>query len=885
MFEQRLKEQNSQPTKTDRRRNAEAIHLSITNQLHQEGAVIDSQKSQERGPKCQGKKGRLIDNLNDGHFNPTKQKSSLHHQHSANESQHALFKELAEYALDSSLPKSNSGMDAPRSPRRLRKPVPNQIFERSSATTLHDSADFGNDLNTKGISQSMSGHPKVNDWGPEWKRPLVFPKNGKRKTTVEYSDLDRLVEGEFLNDNLIGFYLRFLENRLETFQPKLAQKVYFFNTFFFASLTNTPRGKKGFNYHAVEKWTRSVNIFAYDYVVIPINETAHWYVAIICNLPALTSNKSLSRDSDKDEASSETTKATLNRDFNCLQNSSANPNPSPKLALSRNDEANQQVDSSDEQATTLSFAEMTLEMDPSTMERTPCEQYTVHEGLDIGETNGIGVKSIGVELNENLTDSVEAQVRELEDVDNHRGKDEQIQNAKSQLQVSPTARKKQKRKSNPPPITRRNPTSPIILTFDSLGIAHSTTVRVLKDYLREEGKAKRGISWEDSSIKGITAKEIPLQDNFCDCGLFLLGYIEKFLENPEEFISNIVTRQYSIDRDWPRLNPSSLRVTIRKKVMDLYAIQQDEKRENTKHSQSKQHSVNQLKCTQNPSVISQGNNFSTAPQISTFFDKPSRQDSLHNRTKEHSSHPLGDEREAAMPNRQHFDGNTFEQSSENFSPLENPNKPERRNSTELLPQTLMETPVNREETKHVQATTPDLPTVVPESPKAISVPRDPSINEMDRLLHSGADVPFISLDSQPEPDNGKAHHQTQRIKDQSTDNSPGTEHLRKPDTLSPQKFYGIQDSQSSDQDEISSFEEMRAKQPSSHASEEPNARTTEEPPVKRRKELGNSYTKSMPRRSMGRHLDQPRRSHHREQVFAVAIPVNKDRARHIVEID
>jgi len=32
----------------------------------------------------------------------------------------------------------------------------------------------------------------------------------------------------------------------------------------------------------VEKWTKSVNLFEKDYIIIPINEQQHWFLAIIC---------------------------------------------------------------------------------------------------------------------------------------------------------------------------------------------------------------------------------------------------------------------------------------------------------------------------------------------------------------------------------------------------------------------------------------------------------------------------------------------------------------------------------------------------------------------------------------------------------------------------
>ena len=48
--------------------------------------------------------------------------------------------------------------------------------------------------------------------------------------------------------------------------------MYIFNTFFYERLTTTAKGRRGINYEAVEKWTSKIDIFQYDFVVVPINE-------------------------------------------------------------------------------------------------------------------------------------------------------------------------------------------------------------------------------------------------------------------------------------------------------------------------------------------------------------------------------------------------------------------------------------------------------------------------------------------------------------------------------------------------------------------------------------------------------------------------------------
>lgn len=41
------------------------------------------------------------------------------------------------------------------------------------------------------------------------------------------------------------------------------------------------------HYNRVKNWTKNVNIFEKDFIIIPINENQHWYLAIVC-FPGLT---------------------------------------------------------------------------------------------------------------------------------------------------------------------------------------------------------------------------------------------------------------------------------------------------------------------------------------------------------------------------------------------------------------------------------------------------------------------------------------------------------------------------------------------------------------------------------------------------------------------
>eukprot|EP01090_Pellita_catalonica_P021597 TRINITY_DN8128_c0_g1_i1.p1 TRINITY_DN8128_c0_g1~~TRINITY_DN8128_c0_g1_i1.p1 ORF type:complete len:514 (+),score=59.98 TRINITY_DN8128_c0_g1_i1:326-1867(+) len=92
------------------------------------------------------------------------------------------------------------------------------------------------------------------------------------------ADLSRLGPGQWLNDEIINYYIQLLGER----NAKLADcsslvDCHFFNTFFLSLLTT--RGK--YQYPRVRKWTRKVDLFAKDKVLIPVHLGNHWCLAVI----------------------------------------------------------------------------------------------------------------------------------------------------------------------------------------------------------------------------------------------------------------------------------------------------------------------------------------------------------------------------------------------------------------------------------------------------------------------------------------------------------------------------------------------------------------------------------------------------------------------------
>lgn len=144
------------------------------------------------------------------------------------------------------------------------------------------------DQETSQETRRVEKYSVAHGLGEPWSEPLIYPRAGKKRVIVEFNDLLRLDNEEYLNDNLVEFALRWLRHQADD-----PPNIYWFSTYFFDKLTKG-RGKK-IDYEGVKKWTKDIDLFSYDYVVVPVNEDYHWWLAIICNLPALKESAKFAR--------------------------------------------------------------------------------------------------------------------------------------------------------------------------------------------------------------------------------------------------------------------------------------------------------------------------------------------------------------------------------------------------------------------------------------------------------------------------------------------------------------------------------------------------------------------------------------------------------------
>ncbi|XP_046432361.1 uncharacterized protein LOC124185514 isoform X5 [Neodiprion fabricii] len=134
---------------------------------------------------------------------------------------------------------------------------------------------------------------------------LIYPPAPARDAiTINDRDCACLGKDKFINDVIIDFYLKYLS--LEVLLKEDQKRTHVFSSHFYKRLTHSHvsdannrllRATK--RHSGVQKWTKDVNIFEKDFIIIPINERSHWIVAIIC-FPGLAGEVDVHRSAADD---------------------------------------------------------------------------------------------------------------------------------------------------------------------------------------------------------------------------------------------------------------------------------------------------------------------------------------------------------------------------------------------------------------------------------------------------------------------------------------------------------------------------------------------------------------------------------------------------------
>ncbi|XP_066171132.1 sentrin-specific protease 6 isoform X1 [Sylvia atricapilla] len=481
------------------------------------------------------------------------------------------------------------------------------------------------------------GEPHTVFIGPIEKLIVYPPSPAKGGISVTNEDLHCLNEGEFLNDVIIDFYLKYLV--LEKLKKEDADRIHVFSSFFYKRLNQRERRNihetsnlsiQQKRHGRVKTWTRHVDIFEKDFIFVPLNEAAHWFLAVICfpglEKPKYEPNphyhenaampmKSSSSDGESStpsplpneldaQNSPSTAKKTFTKKYSTAlidpnteteDNESSCCRRSPCRGKSAFKKLNQ-IDSDVEEPNTVESAchkldHRTLDENgiqgeftaaSQSMERLsqfiaavetaltnlqsclyPGEQrswHTFKDGLHKIRLNYSEDSADGNKLNEDeLIDFSEDQDNQEDSSDDGGLVDDNCNSEMGQWYLKPTICKQ-----------------PCILLMDSLrGPSRSNVVKTLREYLEVEWEVRKGSkrSFSKDVMKGSNPK-VPQQNNFSDCGVYILQYVESFFENP------ILSFELPMNlTDWfPRPRMKTKREEIRQIILTLQEQQNKDKK-------------------------------------------------------------------------------------------------------------------------------------------------------------------------------------------------------------------------------------------------------------------------------------------------------------------
>lgn len=95
--------------------------------------------------------------------------------------------------------------------------------------------------------------------------PSPPTKGGISINTEDYRCLN---EGRFLNDVIIDFYLKYV--MLEGLSETNKKRTHIFSSHFYTRLAKSTVPEDRFA--GVQRWTKDINIFEKDFIIIPVNE-------------------------------------------------------------------------------------------------------------------------------------------------------------------------------------------------------------------------------------------------------------------------------------------------------------------------------------------------------------------------------------------------------------------------------------------------------------------------------------------------------------------------------------------------------------------------------------------------------------------------------------
>ncbi|EEA04833.1 Ulp1 protease family, C-terminal catalytic domain-containing protein [Cryptosporidium muris RN66] len=123
----------------------------------------------------------------------------------------------------------------------------------------------------------------------EYPSSKIVAEHKRTNLTLTIALIQCLRPAQWLNDEVINFYMALLQDRSNLFEKTFSSnntnkpKVWIWNTFFFSKLMNDGNSN-GYCYKNVSRWTqrREIDLFDYDIIILPINvNKVHWTLGLV----------------------------------------------------------------------------------------------------------------------------------------------------------------------------------------------------------------------------------------------------------------------------------------------------------------------------------------------------------------------------------------------------------------------------------------------------------------------------------------------------------------------------------------------------------------------------------------------------------------------------
>ncbi|KAF7795361.1 hypothetical protein EIP86_006518 [Pleurotus ostreatoroseus] len=478
---------------------------------------------------------------------------------------------------------------------------------------------------------------------------LIYPPSGPGAVNITRGDVQRLEPGQYLNDNLIEFALKLWWSQLRESNPDLADQVHIFNSFFYKKLQVKP-GKREEGYQSVRKWTTKFDLFKKKYIVVPINEHLHWYLAIICNPefvlqppppePAKVASHIRTRKRKREDANDD------DIGVDCPPTSSV----PPEEQVDSTDSSTQGDASEGAVEAMLEPSTVILSQDPADsvpaptatdLDQIPDLQYPISDPPDHMDVDAeVSTKAMDVDTyiyskdmdvdnastrasigqssrsaSSALSESGDVRILptmsnvrddaiDVDDVNvksstvpvalfygtssKGKGKDKAVLGLAGESDSGLQDEEQEIEDTMSSPIERT-----YIFTFDSLGGKHPGAVNALKEYLKLEAKDKKGLDISMTSDAIGRQALVPAQPNYCDCGLYLIHFVRAFISDSvrlTDVILNKKSKDYPLSerqRDWDADTVPELREHLHNCIMDL-SVKWKEQRAKEKGNQDEE---------------------------------------------------------------------------------------------------------------------------------------------------------------------------------------------------------------------------------------------------------------------------------------------------------